>query len=249
MSVITGAQLKTVVDSMAAQKILLDNIVGAVATASTILYGMQQNADRIGGYDEDVIADLFDIFVNEKDLIAQFKTRLDVKALQKIDSHIRRLEDQGFSDYWEAQNYPTNRVPPETAQIIRANSGYVKAIIVYPPVTVMGTFLVSGVGAGTFTDGLLIDVNLYGPGNCELEVTAKGGASVSLVATVTGTDEDGNAVTGEATFAAADVGDKVAVTPDQAGKKFQDITTITITGGAADDAFKIQSKVDRVVTL
>jgi len=249
MSVITGDNLRAVLDSVAKQKNILDTAVGTATTAATILKGMQDNADRIKTYDEETIADCHTQFVSEKEKMPSFKNNIDHSALQSLESHIRRLADKSISEYWEAEQYPTHRIAPEAAQIMRAIGLYVKAALVFPPVTAMGSFVASGAGAGTFTDGSAIDGNLYGPADCELEVTAKGGADVTLTATVTGTDENGATVTGSGAFSAADVGDKVDVTPDQSGKKFQDITNITITGGAASDAFKIQSKVDRAVSL
>ncbi|HEC88462.1 MAG TPA: hypothetical protein ENI52_04005 [Thermoplasmata archaeon] len=249
MAAISGANLKTILDSVAKQKQILDAAVGDTTTNDTILYGMQQNADRIGGYSEDIKKALFKIAVVIKDSMEAFKLNLDHALLRAIDSHIREEEGKGLSDYWEAENYPTYRIAPEVAQIARAIGLYLKASICFPPVIVMGTFAVTGAGAGTFTDGNSIDGNLYGPADCELEITAKGGASVTLTATITGTDENGAEVTGTASFSSADVGDKVDVSPDQSGKKFQDITDITISGGVDGDAFKIQSKVDRTVTL
>lgn len=249
MSVISGANLKTNIDSLAKQISLLETTIGDTSTASTILYGLAQCISRVDGYDEDVQSDLYKILVAEKEIVERLKTKLNHLIITAIENHIRRLEDEGLSDYWEAQNYPTYRMPPEYAETARSIGHYLKAELVWPPVTAMGTFAVSGAGAGTFTDGDAIDGNLYGPGDCELEVTAVGGASVSLVATVTGTDENGATVTGEATFSTASLGDKVDVTPDQAGKQFQDITNITITGGASGDEFTIQSKVDRALSL
>jgi hypothetical protein len=249
MSVITGAQLKTVSDSIAKQKNILDVAVGAIATADSILYGIQACITNIASYAEDVVNDCHTAFVNEKNSMPNFKLAILHKAIKSLENHIRRLEGEGISDYWETENYPTYRIAPEFVQLARAIGLYMKPAICFPPVTAMGSFVASGAEAGVFTDGSAIDGNLYGPGDCELEVTAKGGASVSIVATITGTDENGAVVTGVGTFSADDVGDKVDVVPDQVGKQFQDITNITITGGVADDAFTIQSKVDRAVSL
>lgn len=249
MSVISGANLIIISDGMSKQKIILDTAVGTTTTASTILKGMQDNADRIVALDEDVNADLFKSSVGVKNEMPQVKLRLNQDLLRAIENHIRRLEDMGMSDYWEQENYPTNRWAPEVVQIGRGINLYFKPITVFPPVTAMGSFVADGATSGTFTDGSAIDVNLYGPGNCELEVTVVGGATVDLTATVTGTDEEGLVVTGTATFSGATVGTTQDVVPDQAGKKFQDITNITVIGATATDAFKIQSKVDRAVAL
>jgi hypothetical protein len=233
MSVISGANLQTVSDSIAKQKIILDTAVGAKTTAATILKGLQDNAERIKGYDEDVVADCHKQFVSEMDKMANFKNKLDHLAIQSLDYHLRRLAEKGISDYWEAEN--SDRMAPEFAQIMRSISQYIKASLVFPPVTVMGTYIATGADTGTFTDGGLIDGNLYGPGDCEVEVTAKGNASVSIVATVTGKDKNGAAMTGVGTFSSTPVGGKVDVVPTESGKQFQDMVSIAITGGVADD--------------
>jgi len=247
MSAISGADLQTTSDSMAKQKIILDTAVGAITTAATILKGMQDNADRIKGYDQDVVADCHTEFVSEMAKMPNFKNKLNHKAIQSLDHNIRRLKGKGISDYWEAEN--ATRIAPEFAQTVRSIGFDIKASLVFPPVTVMGTYVALGEDTGTFTDGSLIDGNLYGPGDCEIEVTAVGDTTCSIVATVTGKDENGAAMTGTGTFSTTAVGDKVDVVPTETGKQFQDITTITITGGVVDDAFKIQSKVDRAVAL
>lgn len=249
MPTISGANLKTNIDSLAKQISVLETVIGDTSTADTVLYGLAACITRVDGYDEDVQADLFKILVNAKEIAERLKTKLNHMVSIAIENHIRRLADKGLSDYWEAENYPTSRIPPEYAKTVRAIGHYLKAALVWSPVTAMGSFVVSGDAAGTFTDGSAIDGNLYGPADCELEVTAKGNETVSLVATVIGTDENGATMQGSATFSTAAIGDKVAVTPDDANKKFQDITNITITGGTADDAFKIQSKVDRALSM
>ena len=99
----------------------------------------------------------------------------------------------------------------------------------------------------TFTDGSSIDGKRYGPGDLEVEITAKGGAQVDLVATVTGKDQNGSTITGTATVDAQDVGGKVDVVPTESGAQFQDVTDVTIANGASGDEFKVQSKVDRAV--
>jgi hypothetical protein len=249
MSAITGDNLRALVDSIAAQGNLIETHIGDTATNGTVLYGMQQNCGRIDGYGEDAIADLYKAFVGEKSLMPYYMLNLNHEAIKSLEHHLRRLEGVGISDYWEAEQYPTHRIPPKFAQIARTIGFYLKASLVFPTVTAMGSFAVTGAGTGTFTDGSAVDGDLYGPANLELEVTAKGGASVSLVATVIGKDENGAEVTGSGEFVAADVGGKVDVTPDQAGKKFLDVTNITITGGASGDEFKVQSKVDRAVSM
>jgi len=246
MAALTGAQLKTELDNIAYQKSLLDTVIGTTTTAATILYAMQQLVDRVGGYDEEIKRDLANISSEIKNTMAAFKLLLDHKLLRAIDSHLREEHKKGIDDFWTDENYPTYRIASQVAELCRAIGIDLSAVNCFPPVTIMGTEVVSGSGAGTFTDGDLIDGNKYGPANCELEVLVAA-TTVSVVVTITGNDKSGNEVTGTAEFSTAAVGDKVDVTPDQAGKKFQDITNMTFTGGAATDSWRVQSKVDRAV--
>lgn len=113
-----------------------------------------------------------------------------------------------------------------------------------PPVTVLGTYAVSGSGAGTFTDGDAVDTTLFGGAQLELEVTdgTIGGASITV--TVVGTTASGSSITktgsitnGSLVGTKADVG----IGTDQ----YVDVTSVTITGGTNGDAFRIQTKLDR----
>ena len=247
MSAISGAELQAVSDSIAKQKQILDTAVGTTTTADSILYGMQANADRIDGYGEDAIADLYKAFVGEKAQMPSFKLELMHQGIMALENHFQRLEGQSISEYWEAQN--STRMCPEFAQLCRSIGLYIDPSLVFAPQTSMGSFAVSGVDTGVFTDGSAIDGNLYGPADCEGIITAVGGASVSLVATVTGTDENGATVTGTITFSSAVLNDTVDFVPDQTGKQLQDVTNVTITGGADGDGFTVRSKADRSPSL
>ena len=249
MSALTGVQLKALADSIAATLDLhIDTSLGAVGTAGTVLYGMQANVDRIKAYtDVDPRIDLERIAQTEIDRIANQHFVFQADVARALENHIRRTEDVSMSAYWLSD--VTGRIPPRFAQLCRAVGIYLAPALVFPPVTSLGTFVASGAGAGTFTDGSAIDLALYGAADLEAVVTAKGGASVSLVATVTGKDANGSTITGTATFVAAAIGDKVNVVPTEAGAQFYDITNITITGGAASDAIRIQTKYDRALSF
>lgn len=250
MSALTGAEARALTDSIAKQYELLVAVIGTTGSAGTVLYGMQQNVDRIKAYtNEDPRVDLEKIFSGEKDLAALVALRIDNDPIRALENHIRRIEDMSFGEYWEEENYPTYRIAYGFAIIARAIGLYIAPELVYPPVTSMGTFVASGEGAGTFTDASAIDLDLYGAADLEVYITAKGGTSVTLTATITGLDENGSVITGTATVVAADVGDSIAVVPADAGRRFADVTDVTIKGGAAGDAFTVRSKVDRSISL
>ena len=247
MGVITGAQLIALVDSIAAQLTILDTAVGTETTAASILYGMQQNVDRIDAYgEEDPRVALEGVASGMKDLMASFKIQLDQLFSAEIENHIRRQSDLSFSEYWAQEN--SDRIPPEFASMFRGQSHFIAPALVWPAYAILGSFVVSGAGAGIFTDGDAIDLLQYGAADLQAEVLVAA-TTVTLVATITGLDQNGSVMTGTATFVAANVGDKVDVVPDVANAQFADITDISITGGAATDAFRVQVKADRTPSL
>jgi len=247
MAALTGAQLKTELDNIAYQKSLLDTTIGAVGTAATVLYAMQQLVDRVNGYDEVIQRDLAKPASTVKDMMDAFKLSLDHKMLRAIDSHLREEHGLGIDDYWTQENYPDYRIASQVAELCRAIGIYLSPINCFPPVTSMATVVMTAATTCTVTDVDAIDGNKYGPADLEVEITAKAGESVSVTVTVIGTDESGNAVTGTASVVAQAVGAKIAVTPDQSGKRFQDVTNVTVADGTAEDEFRVQSKVDRAV--
>lgn len=101
----------------------------------------------------------------------------------------------------------------------------------------MGSFLVSGPGAGAFSDGLAIDDAKYAPGHLKVECMSIIGAS-SITATLTLIDVDGEEqeevvviTNGSLEGAQFDVG--------IATDKYYDLDDISITGGTAADKFRV----------
>lgn len=249
---IAGADLQDLVDGIGKQLDLLAATVGATGTESTILHGMQNRIEQIKALTvEEARLHLENAAANEKNVMASFMLGINTTLARALDAHIRKTtaSNQGLSDYWAAQL--ATRMPPSFAQMARGVGIYILGSLVFPPVTILGTFTASGSGAGSFVDGSAIDLSAdvgYGSANLEGEITAAGSTTVSLVATVTGKDENGSVVIGTITFSSTAVGGKVnCVVADS--RKFYDITNITIAGGAASDAFKVQSKYDRTLTL
>jgi len=121
---------------------------------------------------------------------------------------------------------------------------------VFPPVTVMGTFAVSGSGAGTWTEDPgsegEIDTALYADAQLECEVINQPVGAQDIVVTVIGTNRLGGAESHGSTIPNGSiVGTKVAV--GTADDRFAKVTNVTITGGTAGDDFQVQSKEDRTL--
>lgn len=128
----------------------------------------------------------------------------------------------------------------------RGGNTSILPVNVFPIVTTLGSFAVTGSGAGTFTDGQAVDTTLYGGAQIELEVTGNPIGVAAIEATVACVLADGSTVNKIGTIgAAAAVGAKVAL--GTSADRIVNITGITITGGTNGDAFKVQTKEDRTI--
>ncbi len=128
----------------------------------------------------------------------------------------------------------------------RGGNSSIQAANVFPPVTALGSFVVSGAGAGTYTDGAVVDTTLYGGAQVQLEVTGNPIGAANITATVScvhasGTLED---IVGVIPLGSI-VGAKVAL--GDAADRVVNVTNIAITGGTAADAFKVQTMEDRTI--
>lgn len=120
----------------------------------------------------------------------------------------------------------------------------ISAVNTFPPLTVMGTYEVTGSGKGTFTDGAAVDPTQHGGAQLELEVVDGAIGGESIIVTVVGTTASGSALTKTGTITdGAEVGAKFDV--GLGTDRYVNVTSVTITGGTVGDKFKIQTKPDR----
>lgn len=116
---------------------------------------------------------------------------------------------------------------------------------VFPPATALGSFAVTGSGAGTFTDGSAVDTSLYGGAQISVKTThAIGAADINL--TISCLDEDGNVDTVTGTIPDGTL-INTTIELGTAADRIADVTDVEITGGTADDAFTIQTVEDRTL--
>jgi len=114
----------------------------------------------------------------------------------------------------------------------------------------LGSFVLSGAGAGVFTDGVAVDKAKYGKYWLEVEVIGQT-TSAEIVATIAGTKYDGTAQSKQVTIPISQpIGTKVNVgTPGTAADNFADVTGVTVTGGGASDGFEINGLLERTIAL
>lgn len=152
----------------------------------------------------------------------------------------------GIPSYLDA-NADGEGNPQQVSPEFRDAVGLVGAEHVFPPaITDMGSFSVTGSGAGTFSDGSAVDTSLYGGTEIEIITTAAIGAA-NIDVTIVGTDWDGNTVNRTATVpSGTSNGATVAV---DAGVFLVDVTDITIVGGTSGDSFRVDGKLRRTIAL
>lgn len=117
---------------------------------------------------------------------------------------------------------------------------------VFPPVTDLGSVLLSGSGAGAFTEDTPVDTDEYGDGLIEI-VTESAIGAADITGTVYGYDYDGNAVQADYEITNGTANDTtVAITGTTRFASInKTLTDAAYTGGTAADAWRFQTKVDR----
>ncbi len=120
---------------------------------------------------------------------------------------------------------------------------------VFPPVTDLGSVLLSGSGAGAFTEDTPVDTDEYGDGLIEI-VTESAIGAADISGTVYGYDYDGNAVQADYAITNGTANDTTVAIAGTV--RFASInktlTDAAYSGGTAADAWRFQTKVDRAPT-
>ncbi len=128
----------------------------------------------------------------------------------------------------------------------RGGNTSIQAANVFPPVTNLGSFAVTGSGAGTFTDGQAVDTSVYGGAQIELEVTGNPIGAANVDVTVACVLANGTTANKVGTIPSGSiVGAKVAL--GAGADRVVNITGITIALGTNGDAFRVQTKEDRTI--
>lgn len=133
----------------------------------------------------------------------------------------------------------------------RGGNSSLSPVNVFPPVTVMGTFAVTGSGTGTWTEDPdtngKVDTRMYADAQLEVMVINQPIGAADITVSITGTDFDGNAQGPHVAVipSGSIVGTKVDV--DLSTDRFATVTLVTITGGTSGDNFQVQTKEDRTL--
>jgi hypothetical protein len=118
----------------------------------------------------------------------------------------------------------------------------------FPPVTILGTYAVTGSGVGTLTkSGGGACSTSYADAALEIKVVNQQLGAAAITATVVGTDIDGTVQTHTCTIDSGAVQDSVWDVGTDTTDFFYTVTSVTITGGTNGDDLQIQTKEDRTV--
>jgi hypothetical protein len=217
---------------------------GAISKAAKVnITRVQTIASPTGGNDASTAADLLPGELQHiENLKAGAKSLYGLLAfsLNNLIAHLKNRGDVSHCTLDLMATANAARFSPSFAELARSQGVNLSAGNIYPPVTLLGSFSASGAGAGTYTDGGPVDTNLYGGANIEAEATA---ACSNVAITAVATDVDGASTNCTGTLNGA-TGTKVDLVAAN-GKKLVNTASVTITGGAAGNTFKIQTKTDR----
>lgn len=162
---------------------------------------------------------------------------------QDLDTWLVENRPQGEPEYWRVSHWWK-----------RGGNPIIAPENVFPPVTLLGSFEVTGPAAGTFTDGASVDTAQYGGAQIELKLTARASSpSTNTTVNVSCKLADGTIETRTGTIpTSANAGDVIPL--GSATDRIVDVVApsqgaspVTIVGGNEDDKFDIQTKEDRQV--
>jgi len=241
---LTVAEYIQIVDYYAAA--VLDEVTarGDEDTADTAAYETRQPRDLIVGLTQgdeyQITADFVDA-VGE--VVAKFEAISDLAALfSRFNSAIRsHLSPTDINSWLSADGSRVSYLWR------RAGDQGILPTNVFPPVTTLGLFDVTGADTGTLTDSAQINTNLHGGAAVEIEVTAGGPTAAETVVDLSVEYEDGSTGTESATIPAA-TADAETIAVGLGTEKIVDLTGITITGGTNGDQFRVQTIEDRTIS-
>ncbi|MBN1320736.1 MAG: hypothetical protein JXA87_07845 [Thermoleophilia bacterium] len=125
----------------------------------------------------------------------------------------------------------------------RGGNVTISPVNVFPPVTTLGSFAVTGSGAGVYTDSDEVETDKYGGAQIQLEVTGNTIGAAAIEVTVNCITASGGTVQRVGSIPAASA---VGFTVDLGTSvdRIVDVTSITVTGGTNGDAFRVQTMED-----
>lgn len=251
MAVISTGTLTTILDSLASGKLIFDNSMGLTGTeANTTSKAAQNDLVTLAAVnDAQIEADLMPYFKLRGDTLNAPGLYIALGAFNlfwALEKHVANSTQAGVTGLDTYMNVNNLRASIHVQQLGFPLSA---AQIMPPKVDPMATFAVTGAGAGTYAHVADIDTTQYGRAWLQAVVTATIGTT-GITATVNGTQIEGTVVSKSAVISAnSSVGTTVNIgTLGVAADSFVGVTSVTIAGGTAGDAFKVVSRVERTIS-
>lgn len=249
MGTIAIATFRTVVDALAKSADTIETDFGTAdspgtpADVSDSAQGLLDTLEALS--DTDVLIDLLPGARDWAALALGSRAKKELRARALVDALEQHVG--GFKAFLDA-NADGQGNPEQVAAEFRDAYGKVSPKYVFPPaISDMGSFAVTGSGAGTFTDGSAVDTGLYGICDIEVEVINQAIQAAAINVTAVCTDFEGNTVNRTVTIpAASTLGTKITF---DAGAWIVDVTNITIVGGTNGDDFQINGILRRAIAL
>jgi len=241
---ILKADFLKIADSMAAQSQELAKEMGTGVEAGTASLGAQNNIGIImSPLAEDVVEDLLEAF---RDQLGKMTTYPNAYSEHEVGMKALNRHTGGINTYLTAQ---AARVAPEFKWAIEmlAIESLDPANTFSPVVDPMDTVEITGLDAATWVDITDIDSDNYYQSPLELVKTTAAGAADPINFTIRYTFFDGTTSDQITTVDASDAIDTVDLLPQEAIA----VTLVSVTCGAgsAGQAWKVRSKLERVVVL
>ncbi len=246
MGLLSIEKFKQMADSVAKQHEILENAVGDADTNNTVVYGIDQNLQRIMGLnDYDPMNALLKnageakILAHPLNLARSYNSEL-VKGL---DKHLAGLDD------WLSDN--DVRVHPLTREVVESCGINISSANVFPPAinTSIGLGRLSRGTPDIFTDGEAINANLYGKANLYAEITAVGGSSVSWTVSVACKKINGDIEGKQVTFSSAALNAVSDIGLHDTDMYVDVVDISTVSGGNAGDELSVYSEEERNLSL
>lgn len=244
MATISVSVLTTLLDSLASGKLIFDAAMGTLGSESNTV-------GKAAANDVTTLTAVADNQVQAA-LAVMYRARASAVLAGSLYGTLT-----GFNLWWALDAHTggldaflrTNNVRVSPA--LKSLSFPLSPEQILPPsVNPMATFAVTGSGAGTYTHVADVDVTLYGRAWLQLVTTSVIGAA-NVVVTVTGLQVDGVTPTSVTATITAGSSSGTAVNLGTLGTQadsYDSITGVSITGGTNGDAFKIISRVERVIS-
>lgn len=247
MSTLGAGPLLEVLDSIAAGVGLFREALGeSAADTGTIAEGARNNVLTLLGEvddDNDLGALILEFQRRQAAVLAGelYRTLQGERIMAALDAHFGGTG--GLNRFLAGQGV---RVHPN----LRLIGIQVDAEHAMPPAVVtLGSYAVTGSGAGTLTAGSAVDTSLYAKANVVLRTTVAAIGAAAITVTATLRTRDGSTEQQVVTIPALSTEGTTVDVGTPGTDMYVGLVDVNIAGGTAGDGFDIRTKVERALAL